>query len=83
VFAQPNYLEEKHVDQQGVSFLEGKNCATATAGTDYPGDVRKLLHDDQDEPDPEAERKENHSMLRLMRDNLWLADVLNAPDRFE
>lgn len=32
-------------------------------------DVRKLLHDGQDRPDPETERKEIRSMLRLMRDN--------------
>jgi hypothetical protein len=32
-------------------------------------DVRKLLHDEQDRPDPETERKEIRSMLRLMRDN--------------
>jgi site-specific DNA recombinase len=32
-------------------------------------DVRKLLHDEQDRPDPESERKEIRSMLRLMRDN--------------
>jgi hypothetical protein len=31
--------------------------------------VRKLLHDEQDRPDPETERKEIRSMLRLMRDN--------------
>jgi hypothetical protein len=32
-------------------------------------DVRKLLHDEQDRPDPETERKEIRSMLRLTRDN--------------
>jgi site-specific DNA recombinase len=32
-------------------------------------DVRKLLQDEQDRPDPETERKEIRSMLRLMRDN--------------
>ena len=31
--------------------------------------MRKLLHDGQDRPDPETERKEIRSMLRLMRDN--------------
>ena len=31
--------------------------------------MRKLLHDEQDRPDPETERKEIRSMLRLMRDN--------------
>jgi hypothetical protein len=31
--------------------------------------VRKLLHDGQDRPDPETERKKIRSMLRLMRDN--------------
>jgi hypothetical protein len=32
-------------------------------------DVRKLLHDAQDRPDPESERKEIRSLLLLMRDN--------------
>ena len=32
-------------------------------------DVRKLVHDEQDRPDPETERKEIRTMLRLMRDN--------------
>jgi len=32
-------------------------------------DVRQLLHEEQDEPDPETERKEIRTMLRLMRDN--------------
>jgi len=32
-------------------------------------DVRKLLHDDRDEPDPEAERKDIRGMLRLFREN--------------
>ena len=31
-------------------------------------DVRKLLHDEQDRPDPETERKDIRTMLRLMRD---------------
>jgi hypothetical protein len=31
--------------------------------------VRKLLHDEQSGPDPEAERKEIRTMLGLMRDN--------------
>ena len=28
-----------------------------------------MLHDEQDRPDPETERKDIRSMLRLMRDN--------------
>jgi hypothetical protein len=32
-------------------------------------DVRKLLHEDQEGPDPEAERKEIRTMLRLAREN--------------
>jgi hypothetical protein len=32
-------------------------------------DVRKLLHEEQDGPDSETERKEIRTMLRLMRDN--------------
>jgi hypothetical protein len=32
-------------------------------------DVRKLLHDEQSGPEPEPERKEICSMLRLMREN--------------
>jgi len=32
-------------------------------------DVRKLLQDEQDKPDPETERKEIRGVLRLMRDN--------------
>jgi hypothetical protein len=32
-------------------------------------DVRKLLHEVKDGPDPETERKEIRGMLRLMRDN--------------
>jgi hypothetical protein len=32
-------------------------------------DVRQLLHEEQDGPDPETERKEIRTMLRLMRDN--------------
>jgi len=32
-------------------------------------DVRKLVHDERDGPDPETERKEIRTMLRLMRDN--------------
>lgn len=31
--------------------------------------MRKLLHEEQDRPDPETERKEIRTMLRLMRDN--------------
>jgi len=31
--------------------------------------MRKLLHDEQDRPDPDTERKAIRSMLRLMRDN--------------
>jgi hypothetical protein len=31
--------------------------------------MRKLLHDEQSGPDPESERKEIRSMLRLMREN--------------
>ena len=31
--------------------------------------MRKLLHDEQSGPDPETERKEIRTMLRLMRDN--------------
>jgi len=31
--------------------------------------VRKLLHNEQDRPDPKTERKEIRSMLRLMREN--------------
>ena len=32
-------------------------------------DVRRLLRDEKDGPDPEAERKEIRNMLRLMRNN--------------
>jgi hypothetical protein len=35
----------------------------------WEADVRKLLHDEQSGPDPEAERKEIRTMLGLMRDN--------------
>ena len=31
--------------------------------------MRKLLHEEQDRPDPETEHKEIRTMLRLMRDN--------------
>ena len=31
--------------------------------------MRKLVHDERDRPDPETERKEIRTMLRLMRDN--------------
>ena len=32
-------------------------------------DVRKLLHEEKDGPDPETERKEIRTVMRLMRDN--------------
>jgi DNA invertase Pin-like site-specific DNA recombinase len=35
----------------------------------WEDDVRILLHEVKDEPDPETERKEIRSILRLMRDN--------------
>ncbi len=35
----------------------------------WEGDVRKLLHEEKDGPDPETERKEIRTVMRLMRDN--------------
>ncbi len=57
-------IHAEALDEQVAALVQSLKLTTT-----WEQDVRKLLHDDQDEPDPEAERKEIHSMLRLMRDN--------------
>jgi site-specific DNA recombinase len=52
------------LDEQVAALIQSLRL-TAT----WEEDVRKLLHEEQDRPDPETERKEIRSMLRLMRDN--------------
>ncbi|HWQ85000.1 MAG TPA: recombinase family protein, partial [Anaerolineales bacterium] len=52
------------LDEQVAELIQALKL-TAT----WEEDVRKLLHEEQDRPDPETERKEIRSMLRLMRDN--------------
>jgi site-specific DNA recombinase len=52
------------LDEQVAALIQSLKL-TAT----WEEDVRKLLHEEQDRPDPETERKEIRTMLRLMRDN--------------
>jgi hypothetical protein len=52
------------LDEQVAALIQSLKL-TAT----WEADVRKLLHDEQSGPDPEAERKEIRTMLGLMRDN--------------
>lgn len=52
------------LDEQVATLVQSLKL-TAT----WEEDVRKLLHEDDDGPDPEAERKEICTMMRLLREN--------------
>ncbi len=52
------------LDEQVATLVQSLKL-TAT----WEQDVRKLHHEDEDGPDPEAERKEISTMMRLMREN--------------
>jgi DNA invertase Pin-like site-specific DNA recombinase len=57
-------IHAEALDEQIASLLQSLKLTP-----NWEQDVRKLLHDDQEGPDPEVERKEIRSMARLMRDN--------------
>jgi hypothetical protein len=52
------------LDQQVAALIQSVRLPAT-----WEQDVRKLLRDEMESPDPEEERKEIRSMLRLMRDN--------------
>jgi len=57
-------IHADNLDEQVAALIQSLKLTPT-----WEEDVRKLLHDEQDRPYPEVERKEIRAMLRLMRDS--------------